>query len=63
MDAVEGSQRGTADGLSEAFDVQQPGAQFNEVLLFSSRQLACMPAQITDGTAWAILRHEDTGWL
>ena len=60
MDDVEGSQRVNADDLSEAFDVQQTGAQNSELLAFASRQLACMLAQITDGTAWAILRNKDT---
>ena len=40
--------------LSEAFDVQQTTARNNQLLLFSSRQLACMMAQITDGDAWRL---------
>jgi len=60
---VEGSQRVTADDLSEAFDVQQTEAQNNQLLLFSSRQLACVLGQITDGAAWAVNRNEDTEWL
>ena len=62
MDDVEGSRRVTANELSEALDVQQTGAQNNDLLLFSSRRLACMLAQISDGTALAILRNEDTEW-
>ena len=54
-----GSQRVTAHDLSEAFDVQQ--TQNSELLLFSSRQLACMLAQIIGGATWAIHRNEDTG--
>ena len=64
MDDVEGSQRVTADDLSEAFDMQQTGAQSNQLLwLFSLRQVACMLAQISDGAAWAIPAIEDTEWL
>ena len=47
------------DDLSEAFDTQQSRSQTNQLTLFS-RQLADMLAQVTDGAARSIVRHEDT---
>ena len=60
MDEVELSPtKVITDGLCEAFDVQQTTTQNNQLSLFS-RQLAYMLAQITDGSARAIVRNEDT---
>ena len=52
------SQKVVTDSLCEAYDAQQTGTQNNQLSMFAY-QLAYMLAQITDGAARAIVRHED----
>ncbi|CAE7351810.1 unnamed protein product [Symbiodinium sp. CCMP2456] len=60
MDAIEGNPRTVVDDdMCEAYDVQQTRSQNNQLSLFS-KQWAYMLAQITDGSARAIVRNEDT---
>ena len=60
MDEIEtNAQKVVTDSLCEAYDVQQTGAQNNQLSLFS-KQLAYMLAQITDVAARAVVRNEDT---
>ena len=56
LDDGDGSNRVVDDDLCEAFDVQQTRSQNNQLSLFS-RQLACVLAQINEGTEFEIWRR------